>query len=229
MRIAKLGLGLAMASAALAGCAHAKSDRGGAAHDESADEQELDVRDVAGEAHVTLLQAIRTAHAAQPGKVVEAELEGEIEKGVRSVAYEVMVVDGDRVLEVKVDPASGKVVSVEPEAEAKEIAELKALAASIPAGTQGLGDFVVRAEKSAPHAQSVKAEFEVEDGRLNCEVVMLRDGKRIELDVDPVHRDVPPVEEKAEHEEKPSGAKAKHHEKDDDDDDDDDDEDEHGK
>lgn len=215
MRIATFGALFALACAAAGGCAHHGHAEGSSESADAGDhETELDVRDVAGEAKVSLVDAIRAAHAARPGRIVEAELEGEMEGGRRSVFYEVMVVAEGGVFEVKVDPATGAVSSVEPEKDAEEIEEMKGLAATIPAGSQGIGDLVVRAESRAEGARAVKAGYEFEHGRSNCEVVLLRGREVLEADVDPLHPDVA------------TAAKSKGEKEDEDDEEDEDEEDE---
>lgn len=211
MTIARLGALFALVLAALGACAH--HGREEASRESGDDEQELDVRDVAGEAKVSLVDAIRAAHAARPGRIVEAELEGEVEHGVRSVFYELTVVADGGVFEVKVDAATGAVSSVEAEDDAKEAAELKELAATIPAGSQGIGDLVLRAESLAAGARAVKAEYEVEHGRSSCEVVLLRGRELLEADVDPLHPDAA----------KPAKPEDDHEDEDDEDEDDDED------
>jgi uncharacterized membrane protein YkoI len=208
--VTRIGWAAALACAALAGCAQTKTDAPKDAAKE-AGEHELHARDVAGEAKISLVDAIRAAHAARAGTVVEAELEGEIVHGTRSVFYEVSVVSGADVLVVKVDPVTGKVTSVEPEDEADEAKEMRERAAALPPGTHGLGDYVLKGEARTPGARAVKAAFELEHGALNCEVKFLKDGKIVEVDVDPAHPD---------HAGKPAAAE-KHGESDDDDDDDD--------
>ena len=210
MRITRLGLAATITCAALIGCAH-QGGAGGANSDEGDDEQELDVRDVAAEAKVSLVDAVRAAHAARPGKIVEAELEGEVEGGIRAVFYEMTIVDDGKAFEVKVDAATGKVTSVEVEDDAEEAAEMLALAASMPPHTRGLGDFLKIAEGRAPSARAVKAEFAVEHGRAIYEVELLRGRDLLETDVDVLHPDMKadvkePEDEKDEGDEEDEGA-----------------------
>ncbi|MCK5942754.1 MAG: PepSY domain-containing protein [Planctomycetes bacterium] len=78
------------------------------------DGRHVDVRDLVAEVKVSLAQAVAVALETSPGKVVEAELEGEREDGKVDVFYEVMIVGiGGSLHEVKVDPHSGRVRSTE--------------------------------------------------------------------------------------------------------------------
>jgi uncharacterized membrane protein YkoI len=151
-----------------------------------AKEVELPVREVAAEQKTSLLDAIRTAIANSPGQAIEAGLEGEIENGNRSVFIEVMVLaaNGDAI-EVKIDPATGKVLSAAKETEADEAAELAALAKKLPAGHMSLGDLVKRASVGA-EGQMVVAGFAVTKEHVAVGVVRFLVGKELhQVTLDP--------------------------------------------
>jgi len=153
---------------------------------EEANEVELPVREVASELKTPLLDAIRTAIANSPGQALEAGLEGEIENGNRSVFIEVMVLaaNGDAI-EVKVDPATGKVLSAAKETEADEAAELAALAKKLPPGHLSLGDLVKRAAQGA-EGQMVTAGFAVTKEHVAVGVVRFLVGKELhQVTLDP--------------------------------------------
>jgi len=93
---------------------------------EEKEADELDVRDLAAEAKVSLGQALETAmHAYPAGDPVAAELEGDAEGGKRSVAFETAFVNAQsgEVFVVKVDHVTRKVISSEKEADAEEAKE----------------------------------------------------------------------------------------------------------
>ncbi len=107
----KLAIGTAIAlGAVLALSGPVLSDtKGGKKKDEVKEKIEM-----AGEAKISIDQAIKTASDKVPGKVIEAELEKKHDKTV----WEVEVVTGDnKVMEVHVDAASGSVIDVEEEGE----------------------------------------------------------------------------------------------------------------
>jgi len=93
---------------------------------EEKEENELDVRDLVGEAKVSLGQALETAmHAYPEGEAVAAALEGDVEGGKRSVAYEVSFVSvhSGEAHVVKVDHVTRKVLVSEKESDAGEAKE----------------------------------------------------------------------------------------------------------
>ncbi len=88
------------------------------------DDDELDPRDFVHAAKISLRAAIASALAKQPGRAVEAELEGERSDGKVDIFFEVMVVTTHgQLAEVRVDPASGKVIENQQDDEAAEEAE----------------------------------------------------------------------------------------------------------
>lgn len=174
----------ALLGAGLVGCVRAHQDGApGRAGAEDEKETELDVRDVAGEAKVSLGDALRAALDARPGTAVEAQLEGEVADGRRRVFFEVMIVGADGgVSEVTLDPATGSVLRVEAEKDAEEAREIRAAAAAIPSGAASLAEAVKRAE-AATGARAVEAKIEVEKGRCGCEITLLEGRRIIEADV----------------------------------------------
>ncbi len=107
----KLSIGTAIAlGAVLALSWPVLSDtKGGKKMDEVKEKIEM-----AGEAKISIDQAIKTASDKVPGKVIEAELEKKHDKTVWEV--EVVTADG-KVMEVHVDADSGGVIDVEEEGE----------------------------------------------------------------------------------------------------------------
>ena len=123
-------------------------------------EQELEHRDVAPEAKVRLLDALHAALAARPGEAIEAELEGEMEGGKRAVAFEVAIVDEQGVAwTVAVDPATGKVATVEKEDEADEMKEIAEKHDAAGPSHLKLGGLLERAMKHVPDATPVSVSF----------------------------------------------------------------------
>ena len=77
-----------------------------------ADDDNGDKAKLAAEASVSIQQAIETATAKAPGKVIEAELETEH----NTIVWEVEIVTSeDKVVEVHIDAKSGNVIDVEEE------------------------------------------------------------------------------------------------------------------
>ena len=114
---------------------------------------EVDVRDVAAALKISLSDAIAAAIAAHAGDVVEAGIEGEGKGETRSVFVEVMVLDAaGKAIEVKVDPATGKVLSSGPSDEEDESAELGAVLEALPAGHLSLAELTRRAAAGAEGA-----------------------------------------------------------------------------
>lgn len=192
---------ITMAAAAMvAACAETRSsEKPGEA---AGREQELDVRDLGQEQRVALADAISNALAGAPGEVVEAGLEGEVEAGRRDVFIEVMVfnANGD-VIEVKLDPATGRVISSETEEDAKESAEIAATARSLPPHHLALADLARRGAAGA-HGKVVSAEFGVRGVGHVVGVVEILDGKDLrEVTLDSVsgavlgRREVPKEDE----------------------------------
>lgn len=148
------------------------------------DETELDVASIASEAKVSLLHALHAALAAKPGDAVEAELEGSIEEGKREVEFEVMIVDGDgAVWEVTVDPATGKVSTVERETESDEVAEVVAKRTAAGREHLRLGGLLERGVKAAG-GTAVKVSFRGPDAAGQATVKVLRDGDDHDVTLD---------------------------------------------
>jgi len=159
---------------------------------EEAGEQEIDVVDLAADAKIRLSQALATALAAKPGDAVAAELEGDVENGKRSVAYEVAIVDADGVVwAVKVDHVTGKVASVEKEDEADEIEEFKEKREAAGAEHLSLAELLLRGTKAAKGTpvevtfrgkkHAGQARVELVDGRTKSSVTLdAKTGKVLE-------------------------------------------------
>jgi uncharacterized membrane protein YkoI len=156
-----------VASLGLASCSSPRHEESKAkaaeavAKAEEREADELDVRDLAAEAKVSLGQALETAmHAYPAGEPVAAELEGDTEGGKRSVAYEIAFVNaaGTEVHVVKVDHVTRKVVSSEKEDEADEAAEAMDRMKSAGAHRQRLLDLLHHAAQHASGA-AVSVEY----------------------------------------------------------------------
>jgi uncharacterized membrane protein YkoI len=151
-----------------------------------AGEVELPVREVAAEMKTPLLDAIRAAIAHSHGQAVEAGLEGEMEHGNRSVFVEVMVLaaNGDAI-EVKVDPATGKVLSAAKSDESDEAGELAGVLKKLPSGHLSLGDLVKMAG-AAGEGQMIAAGFAVNKEHAAVGVVRFLVGKELhQVTLDP--------------------------------------------
>ncbi len=184
---------LAVAAAAMLGCANALHDDDG--HDGEAHEQELPLVEIAGEADTSLRAAIGTALKAQPGVAYEAELEGEIDDGEREVAYEILILGSDgTVYEATVAPRSGTLLEVEEEDEAEEIAEIRAVAATQGNGARTLADLIGIAEKHV-NGRALEAEIELDDEGAVCEVVLQVGDGFVEVELDPRDGRILEVEE----------------------------------
>lgn len=167
-----------------ASCASKRTD---AEHKEGekAKEQEIDVREVAPESKIRLLDALHAALAARPGEAIEAELEGEIENGKREVAFEVAIVDEHGVAwSVAVDPATGKVASVAKEDEADEIKEIAEKRDAAGASHLKLGGLLERAMKRAPGATPVKISFSGAKAPGKARAKLLRGDKDVKVTLD---------------------------------------------
>ncbi len=179
-----LPLVLSAAGCALLVTASCASNRGGSDAKESK-EQELDVRDVAPEAKVRLLDALHAALAARPGEAIEAELEGEVENGKREVSFEVAIVDeSGTAWTVKVDPATGKVASVEKEDEADEIKEIAEKREAAGRERRKLGGLLERAMKQVPHGTPVKVSFSGNKAPGRARAKLLREHDEVTLTLD---------------------------------------------
>lgn len=142
----------------------------------------LDVRDIASQAKISLREAIQKALVAQPGRAVEAELEGErTEHGV-DVFFEVLVLDGEgELVEIRLSPVDGKVLSRE-EAEGDED-EIPEFASALRHGERNLEQLVAAAEafvKGVP----VKVSLEFEDRSPLAEVAFVNGRNVIEVEVE---------------------------------------------
>ncbi|MFO1030778.1 MAG: PepSY domain-containing protein [Planctomycetota bacterium] len=148
----------------------------------SAGGQNLDVRDIASQARISLREAIQKSLVAQPGRAVEAELEGErTEHGV-DVFFEVLVLDGEgELVEIRLSPVDGKVLSRE-EAEGDED-EIPEFASALRHGERNLEQLVAAAEafvKGVP----VKVSLEFEDRSPLAEVAFVNGRNVIEVEVE---------------------------------------------
>lgn len=146
------------------------------------DGRHLDVRDIVSQAKISLRDAIQKALVAQPGRAVEAELEGErTERGVE-VFFEVLVLDADgELVEVRLSPVDGKVLSRE-EAEGDED-EIPEFATALRHGERNLDQLVAAAE-SFVKGIPVKVSLEFEDRSPLAEVAFVNGRNVIEVEVE---------------------------------------------
>lgn len=133
-------------------------------------------------AKITLAQAIETAQKeVAGGKVIEAGLEAEKD----AAFYEVVVLSGDALKEVKIDAASRKVLGIKEEKpekdEEKELAESKqALSAAKLTFVQALE----KAGKEVKDGKAFKIELEMKGGQATYEVVLLQGDKVMKTALD---------------------------------------------
>jgi hypothetical protein len=132
-----------------------------------------DPRDVVSKAQIALADAIGRALVVCPGAAVEADLEGEMEKGVMSIFFEVMVVGKDGLLhEVKLDPVSGAILSNEAASDAGEIEDLAAFRAVLRHTEIGLVGLLGKVG-GVVNGQPVKAALKLEHGQPECQVTIV--------------------------------------------------------
>jgi uncharacterized membrane protein YkoI len=146
-------------------------------------EEELDVRDVVGDARVSLAQAVQAALTARPGLAVEAELEGEVEAGKREVEYEVAVLSEGVLYEVEVDAATGEVVEIDREDDADDLRAAVQVRDALGTGHMQLGDLVARAA-GASDGTPVEAEFEDGSGAARVRVKLVRGREIVKVTLD---------------------------------------------
>lgn len=142
---------------------------------------EMDLRDVAKSAKISLLDAMKAAAKAQDGTIVEAGLEGEITGKKREVFYEIMILDrADKLHEIKIDPASGAVTASGVEEDQEEVGEFKA---AIRNGEIGLAQLIEKAS-SIIKGQPVSAGLEMEKEGPECEIVFANSRYLIEANLE---------------------------------------------
>lgn len=185
------------------------------------DAEEVDVRDLVGGARINLHEAIRKALAEQPGRAVEAELEGERRDGEIAVFFEVLVLsDKGELVELRLSPVDGAVMS---RGSAREDAsEVREFIAALRHSERTLDQLVTAAEtfvKGLPVKTSIGyesdaplGEVEFVNGRHIIEVAVEgRAGHLVEIEVDgeeagrSSHDTPEPQREGREHEEEEEG------------------------
>ncbi len=148
------------------------------------EDEHIDVRDVAAQAKIGLVQAIDLALKAQPGSAVEAELEGEVEDGKTEIFYEVMVVGTDRGLfEVKLDCVTGAVFEAARATDPDELEELAVFEVLLSNSKRTLKQLVEAAD-AIVKGQAVSAQLEDDHGAPSCEVTFVHARYRIEVEVE---------------------------------------------
>ncbi len=157
-------------------------------------------------AKVSIAQAVEAAQKeVAGGKVVEVGLE--IEK--EAAFFEVVVLSGEAVKEVKVDLATGKVLAVTEEKvdehEAKELAEVKQAQA---AAKVTLPQAAAAAEQEVRDGKAIAVELELKDGKPMYEVVLLQGDKVMKAAVDAATGKVGKVEAAKEKQHKDQKAEA---------------------
>jgi len=141
-----------------------------------------DLKQAVGAAKTTLAQAIAAAEKeVSGGKVLEAGLE--IEKD--ATFFEVVVLSGEAVKEVKVDAASGKVLGVKEEKpEEDEVEELAAVKKALGTVKVSFSLALEAAAKEVKDGKAFAVELEVEDGKPEYEVKLLQGEKVLKVAVD---------------------------------------------
>ncbi len=181
MRTYQIGLGLGLAMVTLAA---------------SASGQESPVNDMkkaAAGAKITLAQVIETAQKeVADGKIIEIEFEWD-----RTPAYfEAKVLVGEKVKEVKIDAASGKVLGTADaklgEDDEKELGEAKE---ALGGAKTTLAAAIEAATKEVKDGKPLEAELEVEDGKPSYTVKLLQGDKVMEAEVDAASGKVTKTEE----------------------------------
>lgn len=147
-----------------------------------AGEGEVDVRDIVGLAKLSLRDAIQKALAAQPGRVVEAELEGERDDEKLEVFFEVLVLDDEgELIEVRLSPVDGKVLSREEAADAED--ETSKFVAALRHGERSTDQLIAAAEafvKGTP----VKVSLDYEHHTPLAEVAFVNGRHLLEVEVE---------------------------------------------
>ena len=132
-------------------------------------------------AKIGLIGAIEHAEAQAKGRALEAELE----RKDGAYVYEIEVVGAAGVTELRMDPATGKVLSSGPE-KAQDIDEDEARERAGLANTRiNLAQAVTAAEQHLQGGKAKAAGLEAEDSKLMYEVEVLKGGKAFEVNVDP--------------------------------------------
>ncbi|MCB9886472.1 MAG: PepSY domain-containing protein [Planctomycetes bacterium] len=141
-----------------------------------------DVRDIVGAAKISLRDAIAKALAAQPGRAVEADLEGEFEGEKLDVFFEVMVLTaGNELVQVTLDPQTGAVRERE---EADEDAhEIPGFQAALRHSERDLGQLVQAAE-SFVKGTAVSASLEYEGGMPVCDIAIVNTRCVIDVEIE---------------------------------------------
>lgn len=123
-------------------------------------------------AKTSISQAIKTAEQKTGGRAMKADLEHEH----GNYAYEIKTVTKDKVTNIFVDPASGKITRTDDEGliakifDEEDQSEFRKLAAA----SVTLGTAVTTAEKNTG-GRAVEANFENEDGKTRFEVEVAKD------------------------------------------------------
>ncbi len=156
------------------------------------------IKTALSQAKVSLAQAIEIARKeVKKGHLVEAELE--MSDG--RPTYEVEFLSGQAVKEVEIDGVSGKVLETETESiDEKHKDRVAAFEKALGQTKLTLTQAVEIAQKKVPGGKAYEAEFELEDGKLACEVELLAGGKFMEVEIDATTGKVLEVEEEGDDE-----------------------------
>ena len=154
-------------------------------------------------AKISVAQAIEAAQKEVPGgKVIEAGLEAEKD----ATFYEVVVLSGEAVKEVKVDATSGKVLGVKEEkADADEEKELAEAKQALGAAKLTFAQALEAAGKAVKDGKAFKIELEMKDGKPTYDVALLQGDKIMKAALDPADGKVLKVEERQAKHEKEEG------------------------
>jgi len=143
-----------------------------------------DLKKALAAAKVTPAQAVETAQKeVAGGKAIEVDLE--VEKD--SAFYEIVVLSGDAVREVKVDAVSGKILGVKDEKPAADEAEeLAAAKKALAAAKLTFAQALENAGKEVKGGQAFKAELGMKGDQPVYQVVLLQGDKVMQASVDAV-------------------------------------------
>jgi uncharacterized membrane protein YkoI len=176
--------------ACLSGIARADADE--AADDEKAEHETA--KAVLAGATIDLAKAIETAEAKIPGgKPIYATTS----KGNKALRFDVFLLVGGSVTEVRIDAVTGKVKKVE-ENEDKDIENLDDAKKVLKASKITFAAAIATAKGKVAGGKPFEVETELEDGKSIIEVELLAGDKVTTVEIDAVTGDVIEVEEETE-------------------------------
>ena len=144
---------------------------------------ELDSRDLAALTQVSLLDAIAAVRQQADGEVVEVELEGCHGATGSNVWFEVAIVGGGALRELRVDASSGEVVRATDEAEDEDYGELAGYTRALRHAELSLEQLIASGQ-AIVNGTLVEAELEFDDGQPVAELVFANGRSRIGVEVE---------------------------------------------